>query len=159
MAILDHSDIVYIDRVRSPRPGQSQIDLNLHVGARLPAYCTSMGKVMLAYLPEPALRDVLDATDLVQRGPNTLTQRDTLIRELARIRVSGLAVNNEEFAYGLRSIAVAVRTPAGEPVAAVNLAVHRSMVSMDDLIARLGPALRSTAQEISRRIGHRTPTR
>jgi IclR family pca regulon transcriptional regulator len=159
MAILDHSDIVYIDRVRSPRPGQSQIDLNLHVGARLPAYCTSMGKVMLAYLPEPALREVLEATDLVQRGPNTLTQRETLIGELARIRVSGLAVNNEELAYGLRSIAVAVRTPGGEPVAAVNLAVHRSMVSMDDLIARLGPALRSTAQEISRRIGHRTPAR
>jgi IclR family transcriptional regulator, pca regulon regulatory protein len=72
---------------------------------------------------------------------------------------SGLAVNNEELAYGLRSIAVAVRTPAGEPVAAVNLAVHRSMVSMDDLIARLSPALRSTAEEISRRFGHRTPAR
>jgi len=159
MAILDHSDIVYIDRVRSPRPGQSQIDLNLHIGSRLPAYCTSMGKVMLAYLPEPALRDVVAGTDLVQRGPNTLTERETLLGELARIRISGLAVNNEELAYGLRSIAVAVRTPAGEPVAAVNLAVHRSMVSMDDLIARLGPALRSTAEEISRRIGHRTPAR
>jgi IclR family pca regulon transcriptional regulator len=118
-----------------------------------------MGKVMLAYLPEPALRGVLDGTDLVQRGPNTLTQRESLIGELHRIRVSGLAVNNEELAYGLRSIAVAVRTPEGEPVAAVNLAVHRSMVSMDDLIARLGPALRSTAEEISRRIGHRTPAR
>jgi IclR family pca regulon transcriptional regulator len=159
MAILDHADIVYIDRVRSPRPGQSQIDLNLHIGARLPAYCTSMGKVILAYLPEPALRDVLDRTDLIQRGPNTLTGREELIGELHRIRISGLAVNNEELAYGLRSIAVAVRTPSGEPVAAVNLAVHRSMVSMDDLIARLGPALRLTAEEISRRIGHRTPAR
>ena len=69
MAILDDSDIVYIDRVRSPRPGQSQIDLNLHIGSRLPAYCTSMGKVMLAYLPEPALRDVLDGTDLVPARP------------------------------------------------------------------------------------------
>ncbi|HEY3766554.1 MAG TPA: IclR family transcriptional regulator [Gaiellales bacterium] len=159
MAILDHADIVYIDRVRSPRPGQSQIDLNLHVGARLPAYCTSMGKVMLAYLPEPALSAVLDATDLVQRGPNTLTERAGLIAELAQIRASGLAVNNEELAYGLRSIAVSVRTPSGDPVAAVNLAVHRSMVSMDDLIARLGPALRATAEEISRRIGHRSPVR
>jgi IclR family transcriptional regulator, pca regulon regulatory protein len=159
MAILDHSDIVYIDRVRSPRPGQNQIDLNLHVGSRLPAYCTSMGKVMLAYLPEPALGDVLDHTELIQRGPNTMTDRKGLIAELHRIRLSGLAVNNEELAYGLRSIAVAIRTPAGESVAAVNLAVHRSMVSMDDLIARLGPSLRSTAEEISRRIGHRPPTR
>jgi IclR family pca regulon transcriptional regulator len=159
MAILDHADIVYIDRVRSPRPGQSQIDLNLHVGARLPAYCTSMGKVILAYLPEPSLHAALDATDLVQRGPNTLVQRESLIGELARIRASGLAVNNEELAYGLRSIAVAVRTAGGDPVAAVNLAVHRSMMSMDDLVARLGPALRATAEEISRRIGHRSPVR
>ena len=159
MAILDHADIVYIDRVRSPRPGQSQIDLNLHIGSRLPAYCTSMGKVMLAYLPEPALHAVLEGSELIQRGPNTLTRREELVDELQRIRISGLSMNNEELAYGLRSIAVAVRTPSGEPVAAVNLAVHRSMVSMDDLIARLGPALRSTAEEISRRIGHRTPSR
>jgi IclR family transcriptional regulator, pca regulon regulatory protein len=107
-----------------------------------------MGKVMLAYLPEPALHAVLEGTELIQRGPNTLTRREALVDELQRIRISGLSVNNEELAYGLRSIAVAVRTPSGEPVAAVNLAVHHSMVSMDDLIARLGPALRSTAEKI-----------
>ena len=159
MAIMDAVDIVYIDRVRSPRPGQSQIDLNLHVGSRLPAYCTSMGKVMLAHLTEPDLRVVLENTDMIQRGPNTHTERVGLINELARIRATGFAVNNEELAYGLRSIAVAIRTSSGEPIAAVNLAVHRSMVSMDDLTARLGPPLRRTADEISRRIGHRVPAR
>jgi putative flavoprotein involved in K+ transport len=124
--------------------------------ARLPAYCTSRGKVILAYLPDGALDAALAASDLVQRGPNTLTRRECLLDELARIGASGLAVNNEELAYGLRSIAVAIRTNDGEPVAAVNLAVHGSMVSMDGLIARLGPALRATAEEISRRIGHRS---
>jgi IclR family pca regulon transcriptional regulator len=153
MAILDHADIVYIDRVRSPRPGQSQIDLNLHIGSRLPAYCTSMGKVMLAYLPEPALRDVVDGTDLVQRGPNTLTQRESLIGELARIRVSGLAVNNEELAYGLRSIAAPVWSQTGDVLAAINIAVHRSLVSMDELLEDLAPALVDTASEISAHTG------
>ena len=52
LAILDGIDVVYIERCRSARPGQREIDLNLHVGARLPAYCTAMGKAILAFLPE-----------------------------------------------------------------------------------------------------------
>ena len=70
------------------------------------------------------------------------------------MREPGLAVNNEELAYGLRSIAVPVRA-LGEVEAAINLAVHRTMVSMDDLTARLGPALERTAAEISARAGYR----
>ena len=66
-----------------------------------------------------------------------------------------MAVNNEELAYGLRSIAVPVRSQSGEAVAAINLAVHRSMVSMEDIVARLGPPLDRTAAQISARIGHR----
>ena len=63
--------------------------------------------------------------------------------------------HNEELAYGLRSIAVPVRARSGEVEAAINLAVHRTMVSMDDLTARLGPALERTAAEISARAGYR----
>src|SRR5512146_1132790 len=51
MAILDDLDIVYVERCRSSQAGQREIDLNLHVGSRLPAYCTSLGKVLLAFLP------------------------------------------------------------------------------------------------------------
>src|SRR5213592_5251043 len=59
MAILDGTDIVYIERCRSAQQGQREIDLNLHVGSRLPAYCTSMGKVLLADLDAADLTDVL----------------------------------------------------------------------------------------------------
>jgi IclR family pca regulon transcriptional regulator len=159
MAILDGVDIVYIERVRSTRPGQREIDLNLHIGSRLPAYCTSLGKVLLAYLPPEELRRVLSETTLARRGPNTITDRAALLKELAAVREAGLAVNNEELAYGLRSIAVPVRSQAGEVVAAINLAAHRSMVSsVDDLTARLGSLLERTANEISGRIGYRAPT-
>ena len=64
-------------------------------------------------------------------------------------------MNNEELAYGLRSIAAPVRSQAGEAVAAINLAVHRSMVSIEDLVDRLSPALERTASEVSARLGHR----
>lgn len=155
MAILDGADIVYIERCRSSREGQREIDLNLHVGSRLPSYCTSMGKVLLAHLPDAERDALLDRIELTKRGPNTLTARTALVAELKRVRETGIAVNNEELAYGLRSIAVPVRGQSGEVVAAINLAVHRSWVSMEDLVKRLSPALRTTAAAISARIGYR----
>jgi IclR family pca regulon transcriptional regulator len=155
MAILDGGDILYVERCRSARAGQREIDLNLHVGSRLPAYCTSMGKVLLAYLPDDRRAAVLDEAQLGRRGPNTLTDRRALEAELARVRGHGLGLNNEELAYGLRSIAAPVRAAGGDVVAAINLAVHSSMVSMQDLVARLGESLRRTAAEVSRQVGYR----
>jgi len=154
MAVLDGADIVYIDRCRTSKRGQREIDLNLHVGSRLPAYCTSMGKVLLAYLSPEEQRAALKRVRFAQRGPNTLTEKEELLAELERVRTAGLAVNNEELAYGLRSIAAPVRGPSGDVVAAINLAVHRSMVSLDALVAHLGPLLKRTAAEISERISY-----
>ncbi len=155
MAILDGADIVYIERCRSAREGQQNIDLDLHVGSRLPAYCTSMGKVLLAFLPEAERARRLDHIELTQRGPNTMTDTRTLRAELERVRDSGLAINNEELAYGLRSIAMPVRGLEGEVKAAINLAVHRSMMSMEELVGRLSPSLRRAADRISARSGYR----
>jgi IclR family pca regulon transcriptional regulator len=156
MAILDGVDIVYVERCRSSRAGQREIDLNLHIGARLPAYCTSMGKILLAYLPREEQEARLEEVQLRQRGPNTLTARSDLLAELERVRADGLAINNEELAYGLRSIAAPVRRGSDEAAAAaINLAVHSSMVSMNDLVARLSPALSRTAADISARLGYR----
>jgi IclR family pca regulon transcriptional regulator len=155
MAIADGADIVYVERCRSARAGQREIDLNLHVGARMPAYCTSMGKVLLAWLPDEERDAILDRSNLQQRGPNTFTTRQELLAELARVREAGFAINNEELAYGLRSIAAPVRSHTREVVAAINLAVHSSMVSMQELVARLSPPLLRTAAEISARAGYR----
>lgn len=155
MAILDDVDIVYIERCRASQQGQREIDLNLHVGSRLPAYCTSLGKVLLAFLDAPRRRDALDRIDFVQRGPSTIMSKTALCSELARIRSRGIAVSDEELASGLRSIAMPVRSQSGGAAAAVNLAVHRSLGSMEDLVVRLSPALGRTVEEISRRLGHR----
>ena len=155
MAILDGVDIVYVERCRSSRAGQREIDLNLHVGSRMPAYCTSMGKVLLAFLDADECNALLDGSSLQRRGPNTLTTRRSLQVELERVRREGFAINNEELAYGLRSIAAPVRAHDGAVAAAVNLAVHSSMVSMQELVARLTPALLKTAAEISARAGYR----
>ena len=157
MAILDDVDIVYVERFRASRRGQNEIDLDLHVGSRLPAYCTSMGKILLAFLPDGDRDDVLSRIAFDRRGPNTLTSRAALLAELRRVRATGVAVNNEELAYGLRSVAVPVVAASGEVVAAVNLAAHRTMASRDDLVARIGPLLQRTAAEISSQLGYRSP--
>ena len=65
LAILEGTDVVYIERCRSSRPGQREIDLDLHVGARLPAYCTAMGKAILAFLPDDQREDVIARIDFV----------------------------------------------------------------------------------------------
>ena len=121
----------------------------------MPAYCTSMGKVLLAWLPDADRDAVLAASDLQRRGPNTFVSRKALLAELRNVRRQGFAINNEELAYGLRSIAAPVRSHDRRVVAAINLAVHSSMMTMAGVVRRLSPALLRTAQEISLRAGYR----
>ncbi|MGH3050895.1 MAG: IclR family transcriptional regulator, partial [Gaiellaceae bacterium] len=149
MAILDGLDIVYVERCRSTRAGQREIDLNIHVGSRLPAYCTSLGKVLLAFQPPGEQAEALARIDFTRRGPNTITSRTALGAELKRVRQAGLAVNNEELAYGLRSIAAPILDRDGHAVGAINLAVHSSMVSMKELAAGLSETLRRAAADVS----------
>lgn len=157
MAVLDGPDIVYVERRRSRRAAGLVVDVNLHVGSRLPAYCTSMGKALLAHREPSALRALLDRTNLARRGPRTITSREQLLAALAEVRRSGIAVNDEELAPGLRSIAAPVRDRSGAVVAAVNVAVHLTTwtASIDSLTARIEGPLRRSAAEISARLGHR----
>jgi IclR family pca regulon transcriptional regulator len=155
LGVLDGLDVLYVDRVRSFRRGQSKIDLNLHTGSRLPAYATAMGKLLLAYLPEDEQRELIAEMKLTKQGPNTITSKKALVSELDEIQSEGFAVNDEELAPELHSIAAPVRNEAREVVAAVNLAAHTSMISLSELVDALSPHLVSTADRISARLGYR----
>ncbi len=143
LGVLDGTDVLYVDRVRSFRRGQGKIDLDLHTGSRLPAYCTSMGKLLLANLPEPEQRELIAEMKLTKRGPNTITSKKALREELEDIQSEGYA------------IAAPVRNEARDVAAAVNLAAHASMISLEELVDALGPHLISTADRISARLGCR----
>src|SRR5947207_2190122 len=81
LAIRDDADVILIERVRG-RPGRyHHLESTLHVGSRIPAYCSATGKVLLAFLPRPDLERVLERTELVRRGPRTLTDGDALLAE------------------------------------------------------------------------------
>lgn len=153
MAVLDGPEILYVDRVRGFRRGQIKIDMDLGVGSRLPIYCTAMGKLLLANLPDKEQRSVLASMKLAKRGPNTITSKRALRAELERVREESFAINDQELATGLRSISAPVRSDSGEVVAAVNLSVHTSMVgTLGELVDGFGPELVTTAQGISERL-------
>ncbi len=158
LAVLDGPEILYVERARSYRRGQRKIDLNLRIGSRLPAYCTSMGKVLLANLPEPELEQLIASMTLKRRGPNTITTKKALRAELELVLDEGIAVNNEELAEGLVSIACPVLNENQQVVAAINLAAHSSMTSSEDMVDQLLPHILTTADDISARLGYRRTT-
>lgn len=155
MSILDETEIIYIERVRTKRI----VDLDLHVGSRLPAYCTSMGKVLLAHLSPEVLAARLEQIELTPRGPNTITDEAALVAELQQVRRQGFATNNEELAYGLRSVAAPIWSRRGDVEAAINMAVHAAMISLDEIENTLAPRLVAASNEISRKLGYRQSSR
>ena len=92
---------------------------------------------------------------LTKRGPNTITSKKALREELDEIQAAGFAVDDQELAAELYAIAAPVRNEARDVVAAVNLAAHSSMISLEELVDALGPHLVSTADRISARLGYR----
>ncbi len=155
LSVLDGTEILYIDRARSFRRGQSKINFDLRPGSRLPAYCTSMGKVLLANLPRAEQLKLVEGTTLTRRGPNSIMSRKALQVELQHVLEEGMAVNDEEYALGLVSIACPIRSEDREVVAALNLAAHTSMISLEEMADRLLPHLLATADNISARLGFR----
>jgi IclR family transcriptional regulator, pca regulon regulatory protein len=155
LAILDGPEVLYVERARSFRRHQSRIDLDLAPGSRLPAYCTAMGKLLLAFLAEDEQIGLISEMTLTRRGPNSITSKKALMLELEEIREEGVAVNDQELAAGLHSIAVPVRAGSRGVIAAVNMAAHTSMISLPELVEYLSPHLIATADRISARLGYR----
>lgn len=143
-AILDGEDIVYICRSAVSRI----MSISLLVGTRLPAYCTSMGQVLLAYLPESELEAYLAGVKLVARTGTTMSTVPKLRKKLADVRESGHALLDQELEVGLRSIAVPIRDGRGRVVAAMNVGAHASRFTLAEMRATLLPPLSNAAREL-----------
>jgi IclR family transcriptional regulator, pca regulon regulatory protein len=155
LAVLDGTEILYVDRARSWRRTERETDQGLYPGSRMPAYCTAMGKVMLAYLPEEVQRELFAQMKLERKSPSTITSKPALRAELERIREDGYALNDQELRPGLQAIAVPVRDESREVVAAVGIAANPQALSVAELSDALGPHLISMAARISSRLGYR----
>lgn len=145
MGVLIDTSVLYVARLKRTE----LVTADVHVGSALPAYCSSMGKLLLAYLDSPELNRLLPRINFVKRGPNTILDASSLKAALAEIRRKGWAVQDEETAAGLRSIAAPIRNETGKVVAAVNIATPTARVPVRDLLKRLLPRLTETAARIS----------
>lgn len=144
MSMLDGGQIVYVARSAASRI----LAAGLSVGSRLPAYCTSMGRVLLASLPDDRLNAYL--RDLKPRAytPKTLTRIPQIKKAILEVRKNGYAIVDQELEEGLRSIAVPVTTRSHQVVAAINVGTHVSRVDRATLIRQCLPALQQGARSL-----------
>lgn len=151
LAILEDTEIVYIDRIKTERI----LDINLKIGSKLPVYCTSMGKALLSFLPEEEILKKLDKLDLEPLTSKTITDKKKLLRELHRVREKGFAVCDGETDINLRSVAIPIRDASGRVVAASNIAVLSNRVSMEELTTKLANKLMQVTRIISEALGYK----
>ncbi len=151
VSVLDGDDIVYVARASANRI----MTIALTVGTRLPPYPTSMGRVLLAGLPEAELDAHLSRARLRKLTEHTVDDPDQLRAILADVRAKGWAAVDQELEAGVRSIAVPIRDSSGRVVAAINASAHAARVPMRTLEKQFLPRLLDAAEQIDAELASR----
>ncbi|HKQ86305.1 MAG TPA: IclR family transcriptional regulator C-terminal domain-containing protein [Candidatus Acidoferrales bacterium] len=141
LGVLEGDEMVYVARSSAQRV----MSIGLAVGSRLPAYCTSMGRVMLAALPPDDFSAFLRRARFERLTPRTVVDKGQLARVIERVRADGYSIVDGELEVGLRSIAVPVTSRSGRVVAAMNSGVHAARVTKQRMTAEFFPLLRQQA--------------
>ena len=149
-SVLDGHEIVYVARVQTRRI----MSISIGIGSRLPAFCTSMGRVLLAHLPPGALEDYFKTAVFNRFTERTIYQPELLHKELKTIVRQGYAVVDQELEIGLRSLAVPVFSAGGKAMAAVNIGTQAPRTTKSELLQRFLPVLQNAAKNISSCLGH-----
>jgi IclR family pca regulon transcriptional regulator len=144
IATLDGIDIIYIARANVTRI----MSIDLGVGSRLPAFCTSMGRAILANLSPEELESYLARAQFKRYTERTIVSPAKLTQVLRQIRREGYSIIDQELEHGLRSMAVPIQNPSGKVVAALNIGAHAQRVSIQEMQTKFLPHLRAAAQEL-----------
>jgi IclR family pca regulon transcriptional regulator len=143
-SVLDGTEVVYIARASQKRV----MSINLMPGSRLPAYCASMGRVLLAALPEEEGMRILGSTNLFAFTPRTKTEPNELLEELSKVRQQGFAIIDQELELGLCSIAVPLKNDRGITVAALNIGASAASISADQMAHKFLEPLQAVANAL-----------
>jgi IclR family pca regulon transcriptional regulator len=146
LSMLDGSEIIYLVRAKT----EKILPYDLMIGSKLPIYCTSMGKVLLAFGQEKKTQDLIAHLELNALTHHTITRKNDLLREIKQTRERGYAFSDEEFSLGLRSVAVPLFGDKPYALAAINIAVPTKRYAVKDLETALVPRLRNLAKQINR---------
>ncbi|UCF98110.1 MAG: IclR family transcriptional regulator [Spirochaetaceae bacterium] len=152
LATLDEDELVYLGKIESTRT--LRVSMMSRVGRSAPAYCTGVGKTLLAYLPRKRLDRILKKEKLVRYTDKTIVSRAHLERELSSIRKNGYAIDNEEHEIGVRCVAAPLRNNNSAVCGAVSVSIPTVRLP-DEEIPRYRDIIVQAAEEISRRMGYR----
>lgn len=144
LAQLDHGQVLYVDKRNTADP----IEMYSQAGKVGPAYCTGVGKAMLAFLDAEDLAEILPLQSFHRFTPNTITSREALLSELLRIRARGYAFDNEEHEPGIICIAMPILTATGRVLGALSVTTSTTRKSLDELEG-VAPAVRRAAEAIA----------
>jgi DNA-binding IclR family transcriptional regulator len=144
IAVRDGKEAVYIDKVEV----LTSVRLTTWLGRRIPLHSSSMGKAILAFLPDEEVDAILGKGPLPKLTPKTITNPAQFKAELAKIRAQGYAVANEENEAGIRAVGAPIIGSSGKAIGAVNLGATTFHFHTKD-IPRLGALVRSYAEKIS----------
>ena len=149
LSIRGMNEAVCIEGIESRR----DIRLSERVGARFPLYCTGVGKVLSAFMKDHEIETFLQDVPLVSRTPNTIVDPYKLRKELLKIRREGIAIDNEEYAIGIRCVAAPIRDSNGNTVAVINITAPSVRLGKDRL-KELKSLVIQYSQKISKAIGY-----
>jgi len=155
VSVLDGDDLVYVARASANRI----MTIALTVGTRLPPYPTSMGRILLAHLPERELDAYLHRTTMRKLTEHTITDPGELRKVLDEARTKGWASVDQELEAGVRSIACPIRDSSRKVVAAINASAHAARVPMRTLEKQFLPRLQEAARQIDSELAARMSTR
>jgi IclR family pca regulon transcriptional regulator len=148
IACLDGHDVVYIAHFSQQRARRAAAT----VGARYPAFATSMGRVLVAAMADKEREAWLRKLQPVALTSKTCTQKGELRRELEHVRAEGYSTTVDQLDYGITAIAVPIRDQEGNTIAALNSSGYSGMVSPEKLICDRLPELRVTASHIAHQL-------
>jgi len=150
-SILNGTDIVYVARI----PSQQQIlSVNLNIGSHLPAFCTSMGRVMLASLSEEELELYFKQSEIKQYTDKTITDTHQLKTIIKKVKKDGYSIVNQELEKSLRAIAVPIRNNRGQVLCAMNVGIPVGQVKMNEIISYYLPVIKAAAKQAERGLAH-----
>lgn len=147
LGTLDRAEVVFVDSIE----GTQVVRVGSRLGVRLPAHLTSMGKAILAHLPEERLKALYPTEILPGRTAHSTVRRKALMRDLRRIAEQGYAVNDRESEEEVCAVGAAVLTSAGTVTSAISVSIPHSRFD-DHLVERVVPALRAAAAKISEQL-------
>jgi DNA-binding IclR family transcriptional regulator len=149
--MINDKEIIYVDRVDRT---SHIITTSFRIGDRRPIHVNSIGRVIMAFLPEPESQKILDGISFDQSSGKRFGNKTDLMKELEKIRRQGYSAGTSESFDDIYSLAIPVLDYQRKAIAGINIVIPISRLSMDDIRARYIPLLMETAQELSRSLGN-----